>query len=275
MVLAGVVAGSALALGTQIYRAQQPRKNLAATLRPDGVERATVPQLISRSAVSRTIAVGGLAMGGSLFLLASASGLTPWALVTGLVTVLRANRYGPLLYIAVGTLRPLIFIPASLMTIASGLLYGPLWGTVYALSSASTSAMTAYLVGKNLLPKATAEQGSRPLVARYGNRMRQKPFESMVLMHSLLLPFDPLNGLAGYLQLDWKPFLVGTILGTIPGTVTYTLFGASLEGTTIRGLPRFNPAMLVASGVILAGSLSVAYLLRKCEGSAIDMPIPV
>lgn len=93
--------------------------------------------------------------------------------------------------------------------------------------------------------------------------MRQKPFETVVLMHSLFLPFDMVNGLAGYLKLDWKPFLLGAVLGSFPGMIACVLFGASVKGALIRGVPLIRPLNLALSGFMVAGSLGVAYALRR------------
>jgi|GEM_PF-6074109 len=210
-----------------------------------------------------SLAMGSLAAGASLFALAMLNGLTPLMIANSMILFAQTNRYGPLLYIAADTIRPLTFFPDALMSIGSGLLFGPIWGSIYSWIGVNTSAMTAYWVGKNLPRKQVVNKERGWIMERYGERIRRKPFESMVIMHGLSLPFDLVNGLAGYLRADWKPFLLGTGVGALPATVACVLIGASIEGTTIRGLPRMNPWVLVASGTVLVSSLTISRYLNK------------
>lgn len=99
-------------------------------------------------------------------------------LVNGLVTILRSSRYGPLLYIVADTVRPLTFFPDSLMTIAGGMLFGPLGGSIYSLIGASTSATTAYLVGKNLSGRPASRLQRERLFERFRQNYAPEAFRN-------------------------------------------------------------------------------------------------
>ena len=56
----------------------------------------------------------------------------------------------PLIYIAVYTVRPLVFFPASILSIAGGLAFGPWMGTFYTIIGASLGAMLSFMAAKKI-----------------------------------------------------------------------------------------------------------------------------
>lgn len=288
MILTGtVVMGGALVLGNYArQRRRQARPTVASVLSSTKAEpsseRPRIPRVGNRS---RLIALGGLAAGGSALLLAGANGYTPLVLARQLALTLQQSRYGPLLYIAADTIRPLTFFPDSLMTLISGLIFGPVQGLLISYIGFGTSALLAYSVGRALRGRpsspialatanadsaenATAESfpnyaGIRPILNRFEHKMQEQPFLSMVLMHGMFLHADTVNALAGYLGLDVRPFLTGAMIGVIPAMTANVLAGASLHGALTTGMFQFNPVLLATSGVILIGSLGVAWYLQQ------------
>ena len=51
----------------------------------------------------------------------------------------------PLVFMGIYTLAPLLFMPGSVMTLAGGALFGPIWGTFYSLTGATLGATLAFL----------------------------------------------------------------------------------------------------------------------------------
>ena len=86
-------------------------------------------------------------------------------------------------------------------------------------------------------------------------------------MRFIFLPYDLINYLAGFLRIRWVPFILATILGSIPGTIAFVWAGASIENLD-SGLPTFNPHTLLASAVILVVSLVISRLFKKRKGDS-------
>ncbi len=76
--------------------------------------------------------------------------------------------------------------------------------------------------------------------------MRDNSFETVLIMRLLFLPYDLVNYASGILRLRWLPFLLATALGSLPGTVSFVLLGASID-TVDDGLGGVDPAILVAA----------------------------
>lgn len=192
--------------------------------------------------------------------------LGPLQVVQHLLTFLQSG-YGPLLFIALYAVRPLFLFSAVLLTVAGGFVFGPVLGVVYTIIGSNLSATVAYLIGRFFGAGLLENQQSAGLVQRYAERMRRNSFETVLLMRFVFLPYDLVNYLAGLLRIRWAPFILATLLGSLPGTLAFVLFGASIQRFDGQ-LPRLDPRTLVASALIFVLSLGLARLLRRREGSS-------
>ncbi|MGB0388674.1 MAG: TVP38/TMEM64 family protein, partial [Ardenticatenaceae bacterium] len=161
-------------------------------------------------------------------------------------------------------LQPLVFFPSSLMAVLGGCLYGPIEGFFITLIGANGAGLTSYMVGrffgKGML---TNDEQNDGLMHRYANYMRKNSFEAILIMHLIFLPYDLVNYFAGFLRVDWKPFVLGTAFGSLPGILTFVLFGASIEGDIMSGTPEINLTTLAISGVTLMISFGLSQVLKQ------------
>lgn len=189
-----------------------------------------------------------------------------------LAEFLTRSTAGPLIYIALYVIRPLIFFPATLVTVLSGFLFGPP-GILYTVVGSNASALLAFFVGRyfgqDLLASADEGEG---LLARYAGRLRRNSFETVLLMRLLFLPYDLVHYVSGFLRIDWRAFILATIIGSVPGTISFVLLGTSF-GTLdelLRGELQLNPWALGLSVLLIAGSLMLSRFLKRREASAAD-----
>lgn len=185
-----------------------------------------------------------------------------------LIDQLDSMWWGPLAYVAAYLARPILLFPASVMTIAGGLLFGPVAGVLLVVVAANASAMLVYLIGRALAGHRVeagqmdgSDDARAGLVARWGDRMRTRSFETVFVMRLLFLPYDLVNVVSGALRIRWTSFLVATVLGTIPGTISFVLLGASLERID-DGLGGINPWTVAASVALFLLSLAIARVAR-------------
>lgn len=183
--------------------------------------------------------------------------------------------WGVAAFFGVYLARPLVLFPASILTIVGGVLFGPVVGVVVVILAANCSAMIAYTVGR-LLGRApgnvvdAVEPGqdtSDSVVNRWAARMRDNSFETVLVMRFLFLPYDLVNYGAGALRVKWMPFLVATTLGSLPGTVSFVLLGASLDRVD-QGLDGVDPRALLASVALFVASLAVARVVKQRQTAA-------
>jgi uncharacterized membrane protein YdjX (TVP38/TMEM64 family) len=205
-----------------------------------------------------------------------ANGLTTETALLQIVNLLD-SPFGPLLYILIYALRPLIFFSAAVLTIASGAIFGAgslvnlALAVLYTVIGSNLSATVAYGVGRffgqGLLAEGDGENSG--LLQRYAGRMRQNSFETILIMRFIFLPYDLVNYLAGILRIDWKAFILASLLGSIPGTIAFVSFGASIDikELAMGKTPQFNPWVLVFGVVIFIASLAISRYFKKREAA--------
>ena len=167
-------------------------------------------------------------------------------------------------YVGVYLVRPVVLFPASVLTVVGGLLFGPIAGVLVVIIAANSSAMVAYAIGRTLGRSPLDDDGEArtTLLERWSDRMRTRSFETVLVMRLLFLPYDLVNYAAGFLRIKAMPFLVATALGSLPGTVSFVLLGASLDRVD-QGLDGIDPVALIAGVVIFGVSLMTAHVLRR------------
>ncbi len=189
--------------------------------------------------------------------------LAPREAAAQLVDVLRGGA-GPLLYIGVYLLRPLVLFPATVLTVVGGIVFGPILGTIYTLLGSNGSALVAYAVGRFFGSNTPIAQNDGTL-GRYITRLRANSFTTIMTMRFIFVPYDLVNYLAGILRIDWRPFLLATALGSLPGTLAFVLFGASFKGDIATAEFSFDPRVFIASALIFVISLAIARYFRRSE----------
>jgi len=185
--------------------------------------------------------------------------------------------WGILAYVGVYLARPIVLFPASVLTIVGGVLFGPVVGVIAVIIGANLSASIAFVIGRSLSAKiddtATLGDEQQSFIARWSQRMRDNSFETVLLTRFLFLPYDLVNYAAGALRIKYVPFITATALGSLPGTISFVLLGASLDRVD-KGLDGLNPYALVASVVIFVTSLVVARTLKRRNNTS-SAPLPL
>ena len=188
----------------------------------------------------------------------------------------RGQWWALLAFVIVYAIRPIVLFPASLMTIAGGLLFGPVVGIAATIVGANASAMVAYWLARSLGFEREQDADTEGLLARWSTRMRKDSFETIMLMRLAFLPYDLVNYAAGFLRIRPVAFLLATAIGSLPGTISFSLAGASIESLE-DGPSGIDPVVLVASIVLFVLSVGVSRLVKRREGleddaAAIDTP---
>ncbi len=130
------------------------------------------------------------------------------------------------IYVVLYTLRPLILFPATVLTVASGLLFGPWLGILFTIIGENASANFAFLIGR-WLGGGLVEDQDAGWLSRWDTKIRERALTSVLLMRLLLLPFDAVNYGCGMTSMRQRDFAVGTFLGIIPALVAFVLLGGA------------------------------------------------
>ncbi len=187
--------------------------------------------------------------------------LSPVETARQLGEFLQTSLYGPVIFIALYLVRPLLFFPTSILTLLAGFLFGPLLGVACVFSGNIIASMVAYVVGYYFGQDWLTFD--RSLIKRYTAYVKDNAFEAVLLMRLLLLNFDLVSYVSGLLRVNWQAFVWGTALGSTAGAISYVLAGASIEGQFTGQLPTLNPWMLGIAALLFAASFILAWYLRR------------
>jgi uncharacterized membrane protein YdjX (TVP38/TMEM64 family) len=169
-----------------------------------------------------------------------------------------------LAFFVIYAVRPLVLFPASLLTIGGGVLFGPMVGVAATVVGANASAMVAYWLARSFGFKTEGSEETRGMVSRWSARMRNESFTTIMVMRLAFLPYDLVNYAAGLLRIRPLSFLLATAIGSLPGTIAFTLAGASVDRIE-DGAAGLNTPVLMASVVLFVVSVGVAQYLKRSD----------
>ncbi|MFM2433077.1 MAG: hypothetical protein RLZZ511_4291 [Cyanobacteriota bacterium] len=164
------------------------------------------------------------------------SGLMQQALQQALAWVDSQGQLAPIAFILIYNFATVLLIPGSVLTLGSGILFGPVWGTLYVIVAATLGATVAFWIGRNFARGWVSRQIAKyPKFAAIDRAVAQEGFKIVTLTRlSPLFPFNLLNYAFGITQVSLKDYMLGSI-GMVPGTILYVYLGSLLGSLAMIG----------------------------------------
>lgn len=147
------------------------------------------------------------------------------ALTSGLRAL---GAWGPALFIGGFAIASVAFVPAGLLTMLAGALFGIPLGIACAFLGASLGACTAFLLAR-YVARAAVERWlvGYPRVARLGAAVGVRGRRIVTLLRlSPVIPFSVINLAMGVTRIRFIDFVVANF-GMLPVTVLYVYYGAA------------------------------------------------
>ena len=138
-------------------------------------------------------------------------------------------------YVVIYNLATVLFIPGMFLTLGGGVLFGVVWGSVYVLIAATLGATMAFLIGRCLFREVIFRKIQSNVKFRAIALAVRKEGWKIVLLTRLcpIFPFNLLNYAYGVMRVSVRDYLLGSIIGIVPGSVMYVYIG-SLAGDFAR-----------------------------------------
>jgi uncharacterized membrane protein YdjX (TVP38/TMEM64 family) len=188
-------------------------------------------------------------------------------------TVDALGAWGPIAFIAAYALACVAFVPASLLTLAAGALFGVVKGTIFVLLGATLGATGAFLIARYVARDWVAQRIARDarftaIDAAIAAQGRQVVF---LLRLSPVVPFNVLNYALGLTQVRVLDYVVASA-GMIPGTLLYVYSGhlaRVVAGASSGTAPPRGAAFYTVLGLGLAATLAVTILVTRLARRAL------
>lgn len=160
--------------------------------------------------------------------------------------VLSFGWWGPVVYIVMYSIRPLLLFPAIVLTLAGGLAFGPWWGTFYVVVGGVMGASLCFVIARLLGSKKLQKyMGKYSQLQLFENQLEVNGFRTMLIMRLVpIFPYDPVSYLAGLSKIRFQDYVLATTIGMIPGAFAYNVLGYSL-------LDVFSSTFLLAIGLLV------------------------
>ena len=152
------------------------------------------------------------------------------------VEVLSWGIWGPVIYMLLYAVGPSFLVPGAVMTIAGGLAFGTLWGSIYSVLGADAGALIAFAAGR-FLGRSFVQRvvGGRfeKLLAQIGRHGFQIIFYLRLVP---LIPYNALNLLAGASPITFRDYFWASVIGMHPGDRAVRLPGRRALASDLAAL---------------------------------------
>lgn len=134
--------------------------------------------------------------------------------------------WGPVIYIILYLIRPLILFPAALLSASAGVIWG-VKGFIYLQIAANLSAVGEFLVAR-YLARESIEQLLKGKIGNFDAAIEKRGFITVLLIRLIPnLPWDFQNLGLGLTKVKFRDYFWATVIGIMPGSFVLVYFGFS------------------------------------------------
>ncbi|NOY66815.1 MAG: sulfurtransferase [Gammaproteobacteria bacterium] len=139
--------------------------------------------------------------------------------------VKNSGSAGPIVFMLIYIVGTVFFLPGSVLTLAGGALFGPVFGTFYNLTGATIGAMISFIAARYLAHDWVEKKtGGRMKQLKQGVEGEGWRFVAFVRLVPLF-PFNLLNYALGLTKIKFSHYSIATYIFMLPGAIAYTYLG--------------------------------------------------
>jgi uncharacterized membrane protein YdjX (TVP38/TMEM64 family) len=169
-----------------------------------------------------------------------------------------------LVAIVLYAIRPLILFPATLLTIASGLIFGPWLGTLFTIIGENASANFGFSLVRWFGRESVATHSTQ-LMSRWDEKLKQNGIVSVMTMRLIMLPFDAVNFSCGLTAIRQRDYAIGTFIGILPSLIGFVLLGG-IAAPEVHN----RTLVVVLSALFMLLGFGIAHYLKRRD--SVEMP---
>ena len=199
-------------------------------------------------------------------------------LVTLLAWIEGLGAIAPIVFILAYILITVAFLPASIVTLGAGLVFGVVKGSIYVFIGAMLGATAAFLIGRFIARDWIAKKvEGNQFFSALDNAIAKEGLKLIFLIRlSPAFPFNLLNYALGLTKVSLPNYVLGTT-GIIPGTIMYVYLG-SLVGdlaTLGTGNAPTNPIIdWTIKILIFVTVVAISFYIAKIARTALKESVP-
>ncbi|HWN66912.1 MAG TPA: VTT domain-containing protein, partial [Haliangium sp.] len=167
--------------------------------------------------------------------------------------------------VALGTT---VLIPVTVLVVAANLIFGPLVGPITTMAGCLLSAALSYSLGRVLWSDAI-KRLTGPRLSRLTRKLPRRGVLTMVAIRIVpIAPFTVINLMAGSAAFRFRDFLIGTVIGLLPGICGLT-FATDRVAAAVRNPDPLSIALAVVAVALIAAAMwgLRTWLVRRARGN--------
>ncbi|MDB5921308.1 MAG: hypothetical protein JWN13_244 [Betaproteobacteria bacterium] len=188
----------------------------------------------------------------------------------GIAQTFDDSPFAPFAVLAAYVVAGLLLIPVTALIVATGVVFGPLVGGIYALGGALLSAAVTYSVGRRIGRQTVRRLSGRQL-NRITRRLAKKGVMAIAIIRLLpVAPFSVVNAVIGASHIQFRDFMIGTAIGMAPGIAITVIFVDRITAAVTDPGPGTYAALAAVAAILVC----VATYVRKRFGDIETGPRP-
>jgi len=172
-----------------------------------------------------------------------------------------AGSAAPVLFMLIYILSTVLFLPGSLLTLLGGVLFGPIWGTLYNLTGATIGAGISFLISRYLASNWVANKAEGK-IQQLIKGVESEGWRFVAFTRLVpLFPFNLLNYALGLTKISFSQYTIASFIFMLPGALAYTYIGYIGKEAATGGENLIKKAMLAIA--LLAVVIFIPRLVNK------------
>jgi len=174
--------------------------------------------------------------------------------------------WAPLVVILSYTPASLVMFPRWLITLMAVAAFGPWAAFAYAQTGVLVAAIAGYVAGE-LVNRETVRRIAGARVNRLSTVLQKRGLIAVTLVRLVpIAPFMVVNAVMGAMRIKLHHFLIGTVLGMMPGMLATTVLGDQVTAALIDP-SRLNGWLVGLAGIVLASLAAFGHWWLRREGA--------
>ena len=161
-----------------------------------------------------------------------------------------------------------LVVPASVLTIGAGALFGLVGGSIVVMIGATLTATIAFLLARTVLRKRIERMVARnPKFAAVDRAVAREGPKIVILVRlAAVFPFLFVNYAFGLTGIRLRQYVIATFIGILPGVIAFVSLGAAGAAATTASKTRMG---FLIAGVLFALAASI-YVGRLAKRALLD-----
>ncbi|HEY9604524.1 MAG TPA: TVP38/TMEM64 family protein [Allocoleopsis sp.] len=139
----------------------------------------------------------------------------------------QAGIWAPIIYVTLYTVATILILPSTPLNLTGGAIFGLWWGTLWTSIGALMAAVVAFAFTRTVGRKTISQRLAGRWQAMEAEFYQGGLFYMFAIRLLPIIPYGLVNFAAGLTSIRFRDYLVGTMLGTVPGVLPFVMLGSS------------------------------------------------